>query len=402
MKWCLVILLCCTAISEALSQPVAVREFAKLTEDNVYRVNATWTSGATRSGYAYLVAQRDGTSTLITARHVVFEEVQGAYVAADEVQVRLATGAGPAYVVSKAKVPVRALDLAVIDFVAKQSSQISTSVLAQSLPAQGEEVWLFAPRADRLVSPTPGVVQEMNGGVVRVLNLGGQLGLSGAPVISQGGVTGIYLGLQEATSSILSIKLIEKTLKDLDFDWGLNDSLLKLPTLTAEFRRVDRLSLSVDVRGSGNQMLFSVPGSYQVPAGPYVLDYDKKLMNCNLGSIFIKPHEPRQTFVVSCTPRLQGKWIGSVYEAVISPIGNGDYQLISVERGGNTDASLFLKGRVLQTTSPLVFQTWLSDLNKRDRSGTLVISESLRELSLQERDGAGGVRSTELKREIVP
>jgi hypothetical protein len=393
----LTVLLLAATVPLTWSQPVGIREFAAATVDNVVRIEARWANDATESGFGYIVGLASHRMTVATARHVVAAMVNSEYQAAQKIVI--ITRGGKRYVGETVAIANDSnADLAFIDFVTDSSALFMPSVVAQLPPAPGEEVWLFGTKGEIKLNPTSGRVSGMTSTLVRVASLGGVEGVSGAPVISSRGLVGLYLGGDpSAAASVLQIGVIQRRAASLQRTWTLTTCPCSLPTIAVQFLRADTLDVPVSTVGPASANGLKVPGIHNLAPGSYGLNFDIKRVECLPRSFVISVSSPSQRIEVSCSPRLDGTWSSPDAEAVVTALGSGDYELITVAR--NNLPSNSLRGRLIQTNTANQFQTNVADLLGRDRSGSMVVSQDLLEMKITIPVGIGDSRIMILRRQ---
>lgn len=81
---------------------------------------------------------------------------------------------------------------------------------------------------------------------------------------------------------------------------------------------------------------------------------------------------------------------------MVTALGNGDYELITVAK--NNLPSNSLRGRLIQTNNANQYQTNIADLLGRDRSGSMVVSPDLLEMRITIPLGVVDSRTLTLRR----
>ena len=342
----LVLLLLSSVHSDSWSQPVAIREFAEATGDNVVRIEARWSNGVSQSGFGYIVGTAGRRVTVATARHVVATLANSDFQAAQRVEIISRRGAR--YVgenVDFLKEP-NGVDLGFVEFVADGLTLFAPAVVAPTLPAAGEEVWLQGSKGEVKLNPVSGRISSNTPTLVRVAALGGVAGVSGAPVLSSCGIVGLYLG-GDPTANVLQISVVQRQAAAFQRTWTLETTPGCRPTIAVQFMRADSLDVPVSTVAPTGSIGLKVPGIYQLAPGSYGFNFDIKRVECIPRSFVVAVGNPSQKVEVLCSPRLDGKWSSSEADGVVTGMGNGDYELTTVAR--NNLPSNSLRGRLIQT-----------------------------------------------------
>lgn len=392
----LVLLLLTSVSPDSWSQPVAIREFSEATGDNVVRIEARWSNGVSQSGFGYIVGTAARRVTVATARHVVATLANGDFQAAQRVEIF--TRKGARYVgenVGFVK-DLNGVDLGFVEFLADGLTLFAPAVVAPTLPAAGEEVWLQGSKGEVKLNPASGRVSANTTALVRVAGLGGVAGVSGAPVLSSCGIVGLYLG-GDPTASVLQIGVVQRQAAAFQRTWTLQTTPGCRPTIAVQFVRADALDVPVSTVAPAGSVGLKVPGTYQLAPGSYGINFDFKRVECIPRSFVVAVGNPNQKIEVFCSPRLDGKWSSSEADGVVTGLGNGDYELTTVAR--NNLPSNSLRGRLIQTNSVTEYQTNISDLLGRDRSGSMVVSADLLEMKITIPLGAMDTRTLTLRRQ---
>lgn len=394
LRWYITIFIA-TIVGTAFAQPVAISEFANATGDNVVRIESSWGQGASTSGFGYIVGTAERRMTVATARHVLATMVNGEFQVAKKIEIITRKGerhVGENVGLVNVNDP-NGIDLGFIEFTSNASVLFTSPVVALMHPAAGEEVWLQGAKGEVKLTPTAGRVSAMTATLVRVSALGGVAGVSGAPVLSSRGVVGLYLG-GDPTANVLQIGVIQRYATSLRRTWTLTPTPGSLPTITVQFSRTDFLDIPVSVPVGAS--VLKVPGIYELAPGSYGLNFDFKRLECVPKGFAIAVGNSKQTVEIFCSPRLEGKWSSSEADALVTPIGNGDYELITLAK--NNLPSNSLRGRLIQTNSANHFQTAVTDLLGRERSGSMEISPDLLEMKITIPVGAFESRTLTLRR----
>jgi hypothetical protein len=258
-----------------------------------------------------------------------------------------------------------------------------------------EEVWLMGSKGEFRLSPASGRVSGATNNLVRVSALGGVAGVSGAPVLSARGVIGLYLG-GDPTANILRMTVVQQQAAALNRTWTVTSTPASLPTISVQFVRTDSLDVPASVASGTMPNGIAVPGMHQLSPGGYMLSFDLKRVECAPRSFLIAAANPSQRIEIFCTPRLDGSWSSSEANAVISALGNGDYEITTISK--NNLPSNALRGRLIQTNIVNEYQTNLTDLLGRERSGTMTVSSDLMTMNIVIPLSAVEIRTLTLRR----
>jgi len=373
------LLLLTAIVPAAFAQPVAIREFAEATGDNVVRIESRWENGASQSGFGYIVGTAARRVTVASARHVLATMANGEYQAAQKVEIITKDGVSHVGENAGFASDPNGADLGFIEFATSTPILFTPAVVALMPPATGEEVWLQGTKGEVKLNPTSGRVSAMTATLVRVAALGGVAGISGAPVLSSHGIIGLYLG-DDPIANVLQISVIQHQAASLHRTWTLTPTPASLPTIAVQFVRADSLDIPVSTVAPVGASGLKIPGIYQLAPGSYGLNFDIKRVECVPRSFVVAVTSANQRIEVACSPRLDGKWSSTEADAIVTSLGNGDYELSTLAK--NNLPSNSLHGRLIQTNTANQYQTNIADLLGRDRSGSMVVSPDLLEMKI--------------------
>lgn len=392
----LVVLFVTTTAPAALAQPLALSEFAEATSDNVVRIESRWANGAQQSGFGYIVGTAERRMTVATASHVIAAMVNGEFQAAQEIVIISRDGVRHVGENADFGKNPNGIDLGFIDFMTEGPILFTPVVVALTPPAAGEEVWLHGAKDKVRLNPTSGRVSATTETHIRVAALGGVPGLSGAPVLSSHGVIGLYLS-SDPIANVLQIGVIKLQAASYGRTWMLEATRGGLPTIEVQFVRADSLDVPVNTVGPAGASGLKIPGIYQLAPGSYGLNFDIKRVKCIPLNFVVAVTNSNQRIEVFCSPKLDGKWSSEDVDAMVMGLGNGDYELTTVAKNNLPSNSLI--GRMFATNTANQYQTKLTDLLKRDRSGSMVVSPDLLEMKITIPLGAFDSRTLTLRRQ---
>jgi hypothetical protein len=172
--------------------------------------------------------------------------------------------------------------------------------------------------------------------------------------------------------------VVQQQAAALNRTWTVTSTPASLPTISVQFVRTDSLDVPASVASGTMPNGIAVPGMHQLSPGGYMLSFDLKRVECAPRSFLIAAANPSQRIEIFCTPRLDGSWSSSEANAVISALGNGDYEI----------------------TTNIVneYQTNLTDLLGRERSGTMTVSSDLMTMNIVIPLSAVEIRTLTLRR----
>lgn len=373
----------------AHSQPLQLREKVAQSADNIVRVEAVFK--APSQGFGYVVAATNTNLFVLTARHVVAEQIGGGYQAARTI--RVTTSDGTVLQAEGVHFLDDFLDLAILRLPRSKSVLFKPDVLAQP-QVVNDEVWLYGYQGRMAFVGQPGRIREIRSNSLALSGAGGWQGSSGAPVFSASGLSAIYTGVNGPLGVGIPIHTIGRLAIAKGLPWQLKDSGWLIPSIGLALERMDGLQLPVNALSAGIARRYAIPGSHTVSPGDFVLEFDNGFMLCEPARFTVRRNEPGQAIKVDCRPQLQGNWHGSYLQSVvIDELQDGVYSVLST--GRTDEPARWVRGRLLaKGTSTTMFQLDLTDLGGAALVGSASLSTDLKTLRLQFYRGAQRIDET--------
>ncbi len=208
-------------VSEALAQAKTGEELANDLRRNVVRVTSRWTNGTSqRSGFGFLVGERNGLLYIVTADHVVrddnlavgipgiiFYYDQGKEYQGDVLDTHLLKSAG---------------DVAVVRIQPPPGFSWRRDALANAPAVRGDDVWFAGLQGAWYVPVRPGAISSIEpGGEIRFEGLAIRPGTSGAPLIGKSGILGMIVKDDDVFGTATSVDVIARAFRDWVYPWQL-------------------------------------------------------------------------------------------------------------------------------------------------------------------------------------
>jgi Trypsin-like peptidase domain/PAN domain len=220
------------SVSEALAQARTGEAVANDLRRNVVRVTSRWTNGTPqRSGFGFLVGERNGLLYIVTADHVVrddnlavgvpgitFYYDQGKEYQGDVLDTHLLKSAG---------------DVAVVRIQPPPGLSWRQDALANAPAVRGDDLWFVGLQGAWYVTVRPGAISSIEpGGEIRFEGLAIRPGTSGAPLIGKSGILGMIVKDDDVFGTATSVDVIARTFREWVYPWQLTSSSDR-PTVTA-------------------------------------------------------------------------------------------------------------------------------------------------------------------------
>lgn len=274
---------------------------------NTVKIAADWPAGP-QTGHGLIVAMRGNDLLVATARHVVWDKLDGP---AAEVSVSLlADDRGnveqrkghiePGWMTG---IPERA-DLAFVSVPMNRAQTLWRPSMSQAAASAGDLVWILGDVDGTRWSPSPGQVGELATEPFSLVFSGGGAasGISGSPLVSYGGVVGLVRESSGSTAYAIPVAYVKATFDRLNtgsWRWVAEPAPLVERFGWVRLRRTDglgpRFAFTVALTADRRQVMLGANQWTKVPVGRYevratTLGGIQSGVACDLSSVSVKPY----------------------------------------------------------------------------------------------------------------